>query len=86
MTSAQIEKQIQGMPPLKLGYLAGLLSRNLGMSGTARAVEELGSMYDLGPEQVDSFRRFVCILGTAVTDDEWSASLQTMQHVLRRIA
>jgi hypothetical protein len=88
MKSDLIEKQIQGMPPHRLAYLCGMLSHGLGMSRTATALNIVNSLPDaeLTANTFEYFRRFVCILGTVVSDDQWKSALQATQRVMPRQA
>lgn len=81
----QIKSQIEDMPAAKLAYLAGFLSRSLGMSRTAKALDLLYGMTDLKREDLDYFTNFVCLLGLTVADDEWDRALQTTKHLLRSV-
>jgi hypothetical protein len=84
MKSDLIERQIQGMPPHRLAYLCGMLSRELGMSRTAKALDIVNPLPDaeLTANTFEYFRRFVCILGTAVSDDQWNRAIQALQRVM----
>jgi hypothetical protein len=77
-----IQKQIENMQPTKLGYLAGLLSSTLGLRRTTLALDALNSVPDVAADQREYFRRFICILGIAVTDTQWDQAIEVLQRTI----
>jgi len=80
MTADQIREQIHNMPIHRLGYLAGVLSATLGMRRTSLAIDVVNSIPDAAADLREYFSRFVCILGTVVTDTQWELAMEQLNR------
>jgi len=75
-----IRAQIETMQIEKLGYLAGSLSATLGLRRTSLAVDVVNGVPDAAVDLREYFIRFVCILGTVVTDTQCDLAIEVLNR------